>query len=240
MKKKKGCLIFGISISLILILGIIITYRIFFIPNGISIDKNKFPVTGIDISAHTGKIDFDKILIQGIDFVYLKTTEGENFIDPKFDENYSNASIKQIPVGFYHFFRFNKDGKIQASNFLKNIKGKKTSLPLVIDIEEWGNVSSKSREEIVSEITKFIITVENNTASKLMIYSNESSYKKYIKGNFDNNEIWICSFSKKPNIEKKWTLWQHSHKGKLDGADGWVDINTFNGTKEEWNKYLKQ
>jgi GH25 family lysozyme M1 (1,4-beta-N-acetylmuramidase) len=37
---------------------------------------------------------------------------------------------------------------------------------------------------------------------------------------------------------KKWTLWQHSHKGKLDGADGWVDINTFNGTSDEWNKYL--
>jgi GH25 family lysozyme M1 (1,4-beta-N-acetylmuramidase) len=33
-------------------------------------------------------------------------------------------------------------------------------------------------------------------------------------------------------------IMEHSHKGKLDGADGWVDINTFNGTSDEWNKYL--
>lgn len=240
MKNKKGCLIFGFSITSILIVGIIITYRMFFIPNGISIDKNKFPITGIDISAHTGKIDFDRILTQEIDFVYLKVTEGENFIDPKFNENYSNVNIKKIPVGFYHFFRFNKGGQIQANNFLKNIKDKKTNLPLVIDVEEWGNVSSKSKEEIVSEISKFVKTVEKKTETKIMIYSNESSYKKYIEGFFDKNEIWICSFSKKPNIDKNWTFWQHSHKGKFDGADGWVDINTFNGTKKEWNKYLKK
>jgi len=201
MKKKKS-LIFGVSITVILILGIIITYRNFFIPNGISIDKNKYPITGIDISAHTGKVDFDKILTQKVDFIYLKATEGGNFIDPKFNENYSDVSTKKIPVGFYHFFRFDKEGEIQANNFLKNIKDKKTSLPLVIDVEEWGNVSSKSTEEIVSEISTFIKIVENKTESKLMFYSNESSYNKYIKGIFDKNEIWICSFSKN-RISKK-------------------------------------
>jgi lysozyme len=80
--------------------------------------------------------------------------------------------------------------------------------------------------------------VENKTGNRIMIYSNESSYKKYIEGNFDKNDIWICSFSKSPNIDKKWTLWQHSHKGILDGANGLVDINTFNGTREEWENYL--
>ncbi|MDG4951274.1 hypothetical protein NLM59_10075 [Weeksellaceae bacterium KMM 9724] len=238
--KKKGCLILGISVTSLIIIGVIVLYRMFFIPHGINIDKDKYPVTGIDISAHTGKVDFEEIQKQNIDFVYLKATEGENFVDPKFEENYKNVIKNKFPVGFYHFFRFNKDGVVQAHNFLQNIKDKETHLPLVIDVEEWGNLSSKSQEEVVSEISKFINTVENSTQSKIMIYSNESSYKKYIEGNFDNKEVWICSFSKKPNIEKEWVFWQHSHKGKLDGADGWVDINTFNGTYDEWNKYLKK
>jgi lysozyme len=80
--------------------------------------------------------------------------------------------------------------------------------------------------------------VEKVSGKRIMIYSNESSYKRYITGHLDKQDLWICSFNRNPNINKKWTLWQHSHKGKLDGADGWVDINTFNGTSDEWNKYL--
>ena len=239
MIKKKGCFILGGSFVFILIIGLIIAYRILFIPFGINIDKNKYPITGIDISEHTGKIDFDLILKQNIDFIYLKATEGATYLDPKFNTNYSNAFKTKIPLGFYHFFRFNKDGGIQANNFLNNIKGKKTSLPLVIDVEEWGNTSSKPKAEVITHISKFIKIVESKTGSKVMIYSNESSYKKYIKNYFDSNDIWICSFSKKPNIDKNWTIWQHSHKGKFNGANGWVDINTFNGNREEWNKYLK-
>jgi GH25 family lysozyme M1 (1,4-beta-N-acetylmuramidase) len=49
----------------------------------------------------------------------------------------------------------------------------------------------------------------------------------------------LLSFNKKPNINKKWMFWQHSHKGKFDFADGWVDINTYNGNRAEWNKYLE-
>ena len=241
MKKKEIFLVLGVLIVLTVI-GIIFSNRKISksSPNGISINKDKFPITGIDISAHTGEIDFDKILTKQIDFVYLKATEGQNFIDPKFNKNYSNASKRKITVGFYHFFRFNKGGEIQANHFLKHTINKKTNLPLVIDVEEWGNVLSKSKEDVVLEISKFIKTAESKTKRKLMIYTNESGYKTYIKGNFDNNDIWICSFNPKPNIKKKWTLWQHSHKGKIDGAEGWVDINTFNGTKVQWEKYLKK
>jgi GH25 family lysozyme M1 (1,4-beta-N-acetylmuramidase) len=31
---------------------------VFFVPNGIEIDKVEYPITGIDVSAHTGDIDF--------------------------------------------------------------------------------------------------------------------------------------------------------------------------------------
>lgn len=234
MKKILG------SIAIIAIIAGLFFYRIFFVPSGIEIDKSKYPITGIDISKHTGKIDFKKIRNQNIDFVYIKTTEGSDFVDPNFEKNYLNASKNNIPVGFYHFFRFNKDGKVQAHNFLRNIKGKKTSLPLVIDVEEWGNQASNSTNEVIAEIRVFINIIKNKSANGIMIYSNESSYKKYIEGNFDKYDLWICSFSQSPNIEKKWTLWQHSHKGKFDGADGWVDINTFNGTKGQWNRFLKR
>jgi lysozyme len=234
---KKGYLIFFSSVAVTFIIGALLIYKVPFVPNGIEIDKVEYPITGVDVSAHTGGINFEKLMNQKIDFIYIKATEGENFVDPKFEENYLNA-VNKLPIGFYHFFRFNKSGKSQANNFLKNIRNKKTNLPLVIDVEEWGNVATKSTDDVIDEIKIFITLVEKVSGKRIMIYSNESSYKKYIMGHLDKHDLWICSFNRNPNIKRKWTLWQHSHKGKLDGTDGWVDINTFNGTSDEWNKYL--
>jgi lysozyme len=204
------------------------------------VNKRKYPITGIDISAHTGKIDFPKIANQNIDFVFIKATEGETFVDSRLEVNYTKAHASNIPFGFYHFYRFNRDGRRQANNFLKNIHGKKTALPLVIDVEEWGNVTRKNVKDIKKEINTFITVVEQKSGRPIIIYTNESSFEKYIRDNCDKKDIWICSFNKTPKIGRKWTFWQHSHKGRLEGADGWVDLNTFNGSRDEWTDYLKK
>lgn len=226
--------------AVVILLVVLFLCRWEFTPGEVKIDKRKYPITGVDISAHTGKIDFEKISEQEIDFLYLKATEGKTFVDRNFEKNYRNSRSSAVPVGFYHFFRFNRDGKDQAENFLKTIKGKKTRLPLVVDVEEWGNVKVKSREKVINELRIFIRLVELRTNKRVMIYANESSYSQYIMGNFDKYDLWICSFNKKPDIDKKWTLWQHSHKGKIAGAAGQVDINTFNGSREEWKNYLRR
>jgi lysozyme len=107
--------------------------------SGIDIDKLKYPVTGIDVSSHTGKIDFQKVKEQNIDFVFMRSTGGRTVKDQMFEKNYLAAKKSDIPIGVYHFFRFNKSGKSQAINFLSAIKGKKFDLPLVLDIEDWKN-----------------------------------------------------------------------------------------------------
>ena len=227
----------GIAL-LITTIAILFTYRKPPSPAGIEIDKTLYPVTGIDVSNHTGQIDFGKIKEQGIDFVYIKATEGTDFTDEKFQTNFQNATINAIPVGAYHFFKFNSDGRKQAANFLQNIKDKKLDLPLVLDVEEWDNTLKKKPKEIVEEIRDFIDEVGKTRKDRVIIYTNESGYQKYIEGNFDKYAIWICSFNDQPNIVAEWTFWQHSHKGRLEGAEGWVDVNTFNGDRAEWTRYL--
>ena len=210
-------------------------------PDGIDIDKTRFPITGIDVSKHTGKVDFQKIKEQfqdTLDFVYIKATEGTDLVDKNLDVNFVNARQSSIPVGVYHFFKFNVGGLLQAQNFLQAIHDKSLDLPLVLDVEEWRNAYTSQPNIVISEIRLFIEEVEKRKKNRVMIYTNESSYQRYIKGNFDLNKIWICSFNEPPKIESKWTLWQHSHKGRLKGAEGWIDINTFNGSREEWKRFL--
>ena len=169
----------------------------------------------------------------------MKASEGVSHKDKRFERNYKKAlNDSEIPLGFYHFFRFNKDGAEQAEFFLETIRGKKYHLPLVIDVEEWGNPLGVKRAKVVENIDKFIEYVKQNKSGRILIYTNESSYDRYIKGNFDDYDLWICSFNPTPNLNREWIIWQHSHKGKYEWADGWVDINTFNGSRRKWRKYM--
>jgi len=248
-KKIKNNKIFFITVGLIVVVLIIRYFAIYEPParindkpDGIEVDKSKYPITGIDISRHTGIVDFRKIKEQfndTIDFVYIKASEGANLVDVKFETNYINAILNDIPVGPYHFFKFNVSGKRQAINFLQIINNKIFNLPLVLDVEEWSNPGEYNHDKVIFEIRCFILEVEIRRKEKVMIYTNESSYQKYIQGNFESSKIWICSFSSQPKNLNTWTFWQHSHSGKLEGAEGWVDINTFNGTRKEWNQFLE-
>jgi len=202
-------------------------------------EKEAYPVTGIDVSKHTGRIDWDKIKVQDVDFAYIKSTEGVTYIDPCFVYNFREAKRVGIPVSVYHFFRFNRSGEEQAEFFLKNVSLDDLDLPPVVDVEEWGQYNqSKDAEKVSAELRIFIDRVEELSDRTVIIYSDKHSYSKYVEGRFDDNEIWICSLGSPPQIDRKWTFWQQSHKGKYKGARGKVDVNTFNGNREAWEEYL--
>lgn len=207
---------------------------------GIEIDKSRFPVTGIDISGHTGEVDFSRIPEESIHFIYMKATEGRDHVDRRFEENYRRAIATGIPVGVYHFFRFGSDGKEQARHFLDRIGDRHFQLPLVLDVESWGNDRGAVArpDSVASRIESFLEEVERRTGERMLLYTNFDGYRNYIQGRFERNEVWICSFRDPPPIAE-WRLWQHSHKGRYPWAEGLVDINTFQGDMKAWEGWLK-
>jgi len=237
--KKKYLPVLIIFIIISLVIGII-AYRYFLIPKGIHINKSRYPITGIDISKHSGIIDWNEIKSQKIDFVYIKATEGQTYIDPNYVLNVKGAKGIKMKVGDYHFFRFNRSGIMQAENYLSRTRMTDKDLPPVLDVEEWGNYhTEKNVAEIKTEIKDFLKIVEPIIHRKVIIYTNKSTYTKFIQGNFTENPIWICSFSEREIMtdKRKWLFWQHAHNGKIKGIEGYVDVNTFNGNRSEWQKY---
>lgn len=99
------------SAAFILLLGIWIIWYWVSDPGDVKIDKRKYPVTGLDMSGHTGHIDFIKISAHKIDFIYIKATEGKTFVDRNFELNYKNSRLSSVPVGFYHFSGLTGTGK---------------------------------------------------------------------------------------------------------------------------------
>ncbi|WP_243350026.1 glycoside hydrolase family 25 protein [Parabacteroides sp. FAFU027] len=225
-----------IAVSIVLLLtGVFLYFRLHRNPE--KIDPGQ--ITGIDVSKHTGRINWEKIKMQNVDFAYVKSTEGVTYIDPCFSYNFREAKRVGIPVGVYHFFRFNRSGEEQAQHFMKNVSMEDLNLPPVVDVEEWGQYNqSKDAEKVSAELRTFIDLVEEKCDHSVIIYSDKHSYSKYIQGRFDDNDIWICSLGTPPEIDRKWTFWQNSHTGKYKGARGKVDVNVFNGDREKWSDYL--
>lgn len=182
-----------------------------------------YPVRGLDLSAHNGDVDFEAVRRAGYGFVMLKATEGQSFVDRRFDENYAAAREAGLLVGAYHFFRFDCDGRVQANHFLITIKDKEFDFPLTLDIEESGNPSGHENEEVVSTLKAAINHLELR-GHDVMLYTNKGGYRKFVSANFPDYPLWICSFTDPPG-PANWYMWQYTHRGHTEGVDGKVDIN---------------
>ncbi len=194
----------------------------------VELDRAEYPIRGIDISAHNGPVDFAKVAADSIGFVYIKASEGATWRDAKFEQNYRAATEAGLRVGVYHFFRFDVEGWRQSVNILRAINGLSPDLPVAIDVEEWGNPGEFTTEEIAASLRSMVELLRQN-GREPMIYTNKNGYYRFIRGHFDDVGLWICSFTTPPIADqKRWTIWQHSHIGKVAGINGPVDLCTFN------------
>lgn len=204
-------------------------YRRDYRPN---VDISAYGVRGIDISAHNGTIDFGKVSRSGIDFVFMKASEGTDFRDRMFRANYDSAVSHGLPVGAYHFFRYERDGVAQAVNLCKALDGRMPALGVVIDVEDAGNPSDGDTDVVVANLSEMIDYL-NLRGLTVMFYTNKDGYNRFLRDAFAGYPLWICSFTDNP-IDAEWRFWQYSHNGRVDGISGNVDLNVFNGDRAGW------
>ncbi|MFN0201763.1 MAG: GH25 family lysozyme [Bacteroidia bacterium] len=204
-------------------------------------DKEKYPVKGVDISHHQGtKIDWEELKKKKVEFVYIKATEGRDFQDKLFTKNWEAAARMKIRRGAYHFFIFCKNGKEQAKNFKQTVLLDSMDLPPVLDLEFSGGECKKQpmkQEDLIHEIERFLLEVEEHYCVKPIIYTTNDFYQQYLLNSFQLYDIWIRDVLKEPKLadEREWTFWQYK-VDTLKGLNGEVDMNVFNGTKEEFMK----
>ncbi len=202
--------------------------------HSLEVDRDRFPVKGIDVSSHNGTIDFARAASDTVVFAYVKATEGTDFCDAMFERNITAASAQGLLVGAYHFFRFDTPGHLQAYNLLNSVQEFDLDLPLAIDVEDWTNPDDIPTNTVVEQLSSMISVLEG-AGYDVIIYTNQRGYNRYIAGFFPDTDIWLCTFEGEPHTE--WMLWQHSHEGRVQGVKGAVDVNTFNGTLEQFNAW---
>lgn len=203
-------------------------------------DPSSTKLSGIDVSKHQGVIDWGKVKASGkVDFAIIRAgyrgyTEGKIYEDTQFLNNVKGAYNNGIKIGLYFYSSaVNKAEVIEEANYVLNLINKygiKNSItyPIVYDIEDFEGTRNYSLT--VNERTNlakvFCNTIEN-AGYKPMVYSYTYFLQSKLKMNeLTNFDVWAADYSGKINYYTgKYTMWQYTDKGKVDGITGNVDMN---------------
>ncbi|ENV73931.1 MAG: lysozyme [Pseudomonadales bacterium RIFCSPHIGHO2_12_FULL_40_16] len=223
-----------------LCVGLGITY--FFLQNNVA-SAQEYPIKGFDVSHHQGDIQWQSISPQEFKFVYLKATEGGDFKDRKFQDNWLKAREQGFLVGAYHFYRLCRDGQIQAQNFIETVPKKTDSLPPVIDLEYDSTcINTYTREQLLKEIQVMHDRLYQHYGLQPIFYTSKAFYNIVLVDEFKKTPLWIREYQGQPELKgnPKWTFWQHTSQGQIKGIPTLVDLNVFQGSEQDWISFLER
>jgi len=177
-------------------------------------------VLGVDVANYQGNINWSQAKEYGVDFAFIKVTEGTWF----YDENSSNYELKQniknainnkVKVGYYHFARPGSstdpaaDATAEANWFLEKVKElPKPDFPLVLDIENFIDdayptkmkpVAWTNRKASMPIYIQTFIDVLKDAGYKTIIYSYANFLNTNGVTNFNKYPLWLANYM---NIRK--------------------------------------
>jgi len=192
-------------------------------------------INGADVSEYQGVINWQKLKTDKKDFnfIFIRSTAGKNRRDRYFTYNWKQAKKNNIIRGAYHYYRPNENSKLQAENFIKNVKLSSGDLPPVLDIENTSSVQSIT--SLKKGISLWLKIIEDHYGVKPIIYSSASYYESFLAQEFGSYVLWVANYNivKNPIKHEKWLFWQYSDKAIVLGIAGPVDLNVFNGSKDD-------
>jgi len=197
----------------------------------------RYPVQGLDISGHQGEINWPEVAQGPWSFVYIKATEGGDFVDPTFARNWEQSRQTGLLRGAYHFYTFCRPGAEQAQNFVKTVPIEPNTLPPVVDLEFGGNCSKRPYSaELIPEVQIFLNAIEKHTGQHPILYVTDTFAKTHLnQGQLANYSLWVRDIVREPALfnGRAWQFWQFSNRGKVPGIQGRVDLNVFKGSPAE-------
>lgn len=188
---------------------------------------------GCDLSHWDGEVNWVDLKKSGVEFIFVKATQGTGYTDPKFEENWVTSKNYGFARGAYHFYQPGKDPKAQAEYFLSVVKHAKGDIVPVLDIEI---AHGTDAQQLTEDITVWINTVKEAIGRYPIIYTDRGFWDKNITDDFSHCPLWLAQWEDThepylPKGWKKWAFWQYSEEGTVGGikAGTKVDLSHFNG-----------
>ena len=184
---------------------------------------------GIDVSNHQGRINWKKVATdEKVQFVYIKATEGADYVSPTFEKNIKEARKAGLKVGCYHFLRATSYIHEQVKKFTERCRKGEQDLAPLIDIEVRGRWSAK---QVADSLKLFADMLEEHYGRRPIIYTGTNFFNKYLAKDFSEGyELFIAKYSEdEPVLANgvEYTLWQFTDCGSVKGINTLVDQSRF-------------
>ena len=182
-----------------------------------------------------GKIDFP------VSFCYIKSTQGLKITNPYYRRDAKDARKAGIQVGAYHFMS-PISGKLQARWFLRNTPIGHNDLPPMLDVElTHAQIARMGGADVMRrEMQVWLDMVERQTGKRPILYLSQKFINEYMADatqRLKSYRIWVARYSEyRPYV--KLLYWQLTPYGRVKGIHGYVDINVFNGSMEQFQRYI--
>lgn len=181
-------------------------------------------VYGVDVSHHQGEIDWPAVADDGIEFAYIKASEGGDFPDRFFEQNWRGAKEAGVLRGVYHFFTLCRPGGEQAEWFLTTAPPEPDTLPPAVDLELAGNCAARpDAEEVYRELDSFLDAVEQAWGQEAVLYVGNDWEDRYPVQDSYDRRLWLRRFLIQPHQD--WWIWQLHGYAQIDGIHGDADLN---------------
>ena len=179
---------------------------------------------GVDVSAHQDRIDWQRVAHDEIEFAYIKATEGGDFVDRRFRENWEGAGAAGLDRGAYHFFTLCRDGATQARHFLTVAPPDPEALAPAIDLELVGNCRRRPPATTVyRELDDFVRLVEEAWSREMVLYVGGEFEDRYPVHERYGRPLWLRRFLLRPTPD--WSIWQLHGWARIDGISGGSDLD---------------
>lgn len=207
-------------------------------------DDTFYSAAGIDVSSYSGEIDWNQVKNDGIEFAIIRIggrgygESGNIYADENAIQNITGAKAAGIEVGAYFFSQAitEEEAKQEAEFILNQLNGTKLELPVAYDFEFIENDTARtdniSGEEMTLLAKAFCDTIEKAGYSPIIYGESPDFYKMYNLTELKDIPLWYAEYSKTPDFDYNFSIWQYSDKGNVAGINGNVDMNIMFRKKE--------
>jgi lysozyme len=187
---------------------------------------------GIDVSYYQGDITWSRVRRAGVKFAFIRAADGVDILDTKFDTNWKGAHMAGIPRGAYQYFRADESPLDQADVMIALLRTHGTGeLPPVIDLEDAAGLPLAT---VAANARIWIDRVRSELKVEPLVYTNPGMWISRGAPELGTQLLWLAHYTEIcPTIPApwvRWKIWQYTDTGRVDGIDGFVDLDVLDGT----------
>ena len=184
---------------------------------------------GIDVSAHSGAVDWAAVVEAGHSFAFAKATEGVDLEDPAFEAHWQAMKDAGIVRGAYHFYVTEDAPEDQASFFIANVTLEPGDLAPVVDVELIGHGTQPGLPE---RLKTYLDLVESHYGVRPIIYTSPNFWDEHLTDEFGDYPLWVAEYGvdapRLPSGWQEWHLWQYQDSAEVPGVANGADLSHLN------------